>query len=83
VKKTFDILSIINLIDSDTDIAMKAGRLYADLMNHGKQIELNDCFIAATAILSDINLIVTRDTEHFGRIDGIEALTPEDFEEIL
>jgi len=70
-------------VDLDRDIVVRAGRLYADLMNQGKQIELNDCFIAASAIVSDINLIVTRDTDHFGRIEGIKALTPEDFEEIL
>lgn len=70
-------------MDIDRDIAIEAGQLYADLMNQGKQIELNDCFIAATAILLDINVLVTRDAEHFGRIDGIEAVTPEDLEKIL
>jgi len=48
------------------------------LMKKGEEIELNDCPIAATSLSLGIHEIVTRDTDHFNRIENIRAVTPEE-----
>ena len=61
-------------------------RIYAELSKKGEEIELNDCLIASTALSLGIHEIVTRDLDHFNRIENIKAITPaqlvlfEDFE---
>jgi len=78
LEKTFKILSLVNLVDLNKEIAVKGGKIYADLIKRGKEIELNDCLIAATSLFLGINKIVTRDAEHFNRISDIEAVNPEE-----
>lgn len=50
----------------------KTGKLSGELINGRKQIEREECVIAATALLSD-EPIVTRDTKHFDRVDNLEV----------
>lgn len=78
LEKTFDLISLVNVVDMDETIAREGGRIYSELMSKGKEIELNDCLIASTSLSLDINEIITRDMEHFKRIEGIKANTPED-----
>ena len=76
--KTVELLNIVEVIHLDSRIAIDAGKIYADLIRSGKEIELNDCLIAATALSLDINTIVTRNIKHFLRIENIKAVTPEE-----
>lgn len=62
----------------DERIARKGGKIYSELKDEGREIELNDCLIAATSLSLDINEVITRDIEHFSRIKRIETLTPEE-----
>ncbi len=78
ISKTLDILSIVHLVDVNRDIALESGRIYADLIKQGKEIELNDCIIAASSLSVGIEKIVTRNKEHFNRIEGIFAFEPEE-----
>ncbi|WP_321423581.1 PIN domain-containing protein [uncultured Methanobacterium sp.] len=78
MSKTLDILSIVHLVDVNRDIALESGRIYADLIKKGKEIELNDCIIAASSLSVGIEKIITRNKEHFNRIDGIVAFEPEE-----
>ncbi|MFA4860208.1 hypothetical protein [Methanoregula sp.] len=41
------------------------------------KIEFNDCLIAATALSPGFDEIVTRNCDHFSRIDGCSAIVPE------
>ena len=75
---TLDLLSIVEVISVDKDIAIKGGEIYSRLAKNGEAIELNDCLIAATSLSVGINEIVTRNIKHFERIEAVEALTPED-----
>lgn len=78
IHRTLDLLSIVDLIDVNEVIALKSGKIFADLMNKGKIIELNDCIIAASSLSLGIKRIVTRNLEHFHRIKGVEAIEPEE-----
>ncbi|QLC50739.1 type II toxin-antitoxin system VapC family toxin [Methanolobus zinderi] len=77
LKKTLQLLEIVEIIDIDSKIAIDAGKIYASLVKEGKTIELNDCLIAATALSAGMNAIVTRNIKHFDRIPGITAVEPE------
>lgn len=80
LEKTLDLLEIIEIIDLDTNIATKAGEIYASLVKEGKMVELNDCMIAATALYLGINEIVTRNIKHFERIPEITTIEPENID---
>jgi len=66
-----DVLETKHVVDADHAVMRKAGKLSGELINSGQQIEREDCIIAATALLND-ELIVTGDTSHFRRIDGLD-----------
>lgn len=66
------------MVEVNVDIAVESGKIYADLMKKGKVIELNDCIIAATSLSLGIKRIVTRNTDHFNRIEGVITMEPED-----
>ena len=78
LEKTLKLLSIVTVADLSREIAVEGGRIYAELMKKGEEIELNDCLIAATSLSLRIHEIVTRDIDHFNRIENIKAITPEE-----
>ena len=52
-----------------------AAKLVASLRDQGKMIEQNDCFIASIMLAHGCQKIITRNADHFSRIEGIEALS--------
>jgi tRNA(fMet)-specific endonuclease VapC len=79
VYETFHrLLSLVNVVDLSRETAVEGGRIYAELIKKGEEIELNDCLIAATSLSLGIHEIVTRDIDHFNRIENIKAITPEE-----
>ncbi|EMA35644.1 PIN domain-containing protein [Natronobacterium lacisalsi] len=59
-------------MSADHTVMRKAGKLSGELINGGERIEREDCIIAATALLND-EPVITRNSEHFGRIDDLEV----------
>ena len=60
-------------LDKDNyEIIDKAIEIYVQL-HKGKQIEDNDIFIAATAIVNDCTL-VTANVKHFERVEGLKLI---------
>ena len=78
LEKTLKLLSLVSIVDLNREIAIEGGRIYAELSKRGEEIELNDCLIAASSLSLGISEVVTRDVEHFNRIEGIRAVTPEE-----
>lgn len=58
------------IIPLTLDIAEKAAQVYAKLKKQGLIIGHTDTFIAATAMINGYTL-VTNNTEHFSRVDGL------------
>lgn len=56
------------------ECAMCAGRINAELISNGERIDETDVMIAATALVAD-QAVVTRNADHFKRIDGLEVVT--------
>jgi tRNA(fMet)-specific endonuclease VapC len=77
MKKTEELLAYVRIVELDENVAMACGKMYAKLSNAGRKIEFNDCLIAATAQSLAMNEIVTRNYEHFNRIEGCSAVVPE------
>ncbi len=78
MENTHKLLSTAHIVALSQDIAIHGGRIYAGLVKKGEKIELHDCLIAASSLSLDIESVVTRDIEHFSRIDRVKAVTPED-----
>lgn len=76
--KTDELLAYLRIVELDEAVAIMGGKMYATLSKSGRKIEFNDCLIAATARSLGMNEIVTRNCEHFNRVDGCTALLPED-----
>jgi len=77
-EKTEYLLSFLEIIDLTSEIAREGGRIYAQLSRLGQKIEFNDCLIAATALHAGYQSIVTKNSNHVARIDGLTAIIPED-----
>jgi predicted nucleic acid-binding protein len=71
-ERILEILETKHVVSADHSVMRKAGKLSGELINDGERIEREDCVIAATALLND-EPIITRNTKHFGRIDGLEV----------
>lgn len=78
LEKTLRIISATSVIDLNSETALLGGKIYSELVREGKEIELNDCLIAAAALSSGINEIVTRNINHFNKIKGFKAVIPEE-----
>ena len=63
-------LLTIPTVDSDRNIMRRFGSLKADLEGKGLPLADADLFIAATA-LEAADLLVTGNTKHFSRIEGL------------
>ena len=77
-EKTQDLLNLLEVIDLTPNIAHEGGKMYAHLSRVGRKIEFNDCLIAATALCSGFHSIITRNCDHFSRIEGLSAVIPEE-----
>lgn len=75
MEKTLGIISTTSIIDSDKEIAILGGKIYSNLVREGKEIELNDCLIAATALSYGIKKVVTRNINHFNKLKELKAVT--------
>ena len=60
------------MISADHEIMRKAGKISGELISAGEQIDRADCIIAATALLRD-EAVITRNTNHFNRVTGLEV----------
>jgi predicted nucleic acid-binding protein len=54
--------------------AKRAGEVNAELHEDGQPIDVEDVMIAAVALENDES-VVTRNTDHFDRIEGLETVT--------
>ncbi len=52
-------------------VALKAADIRADLRRAGQIVGINDCLIAATALVNDW-ILITRNTAHFKRMPGLQ-----------
>ena len=68
-----DILSLFHILPLTSDIAQQAASIYQDLKKNNEIIEVGDILIAATTIHANLP-IMTMNTTHFQRIEGVTLL---------
>jgi len=69
-----ELLTGINELPFDRACAMRAGEINAGLVSEGDPIDETDVMIAATALVNG-RPVVTRNTEHFERVEGLDVVT--------
>jgi tRNA(fMet)-specific endonuclease VapC len=69
-----DLLTEINELPFDSDCGIEAGRISAELVSAGERIDETDVMIAATALVHG-HPVVTRNVDHFDRIDGVDVVS--------
>lgn len=69
-----EMLDGINEIPFDRACGKRAGQINAELVAAGEPIDETDVMIAATALDYDLP-VVTRNVDHFDRIDGIDVVS--------
>lgn len=68
-----EFISPLTVIPIDRKVARKAGKIAAQLIDKGKRIEINDLYIAATALLHE-ETVLTKNIKHYQRIDDLEIV---------
>jgi len=63
----------LDIMPIDERVAEKAGEITADLKKRGEKIDLNDIYIAATALIHD-ETILTGNIKHFEKIKGLKVV---------
>lgn len=69
-----DLLDGVTELPFDRACAKRAGRINANLTASGQPIDETDVMIAATALVNDLS-VVTRNVDHFARIEGLEVVS--------
>jgi len=73
-RKILDVLDTRHTVVADETVTRKAGKISGTLRSRGETIDREDCLIGATALLHD-EPVVTRNEDHFERIDGLDVET--------
>ncbi len=71
--KLDEFVSPLTVIPIDQKVARKAGKIAAGLIDRGERIEINDLYIAATAILNE-ETVLTTNVDHFKRIGELDVV---------
>ena len=69
-----DVLDTRHAVVADETVMRKAGKISGSLRARGEESDREDCIIGATALLND-EPVVTRNRDHFERIDGLDVET--------
>lgn len=67
-----DVLSRVRALPFDEQEAITAGNVLADLESRGERIGIEDVLIGATALANGLT-VVTRNLQHFARIEGLKC----------
>jgi tRNA(fMet)-specific endonuclease VapC len=70
-----DLLKNFEPLSFDKAAAIAAGMIAGELHRKGKPIGPSDCMIAGIALSNNIPAIVTKNKNHFDRIEGIKTET--------
>ena len=72
--KLEELLSKFQVISMGRKEGIKAAKLLGNLVRIGKVIEFRDALVAGIAMANGITRILTKNIDHFKRIEGIEVI---------
>ena len=70
-----NLLSVLSLLSMDDVSAERSGEVLATLEREGRAIDPRDLFVGCVAAQNGY-AVVTNNGEHFGRIPGLQVLSP-------
>lgn len=73
IRRVEQILDKTEILDMDYEASKKSAEITGRLMSQGKMIEVPDTITAGISISKGADVIVTRNKDHFGRIEDIEV----------
>jgi predicted nucleic acid-binding protein len=73
-QRILNVLDTRHTVPADEAVMRKAGKISGELLARGEEIDRENCVIGATALLND-EPVITRNIDHFSRIDGLEVET--------
>lgn len=71
-RAVLDVLDSKTILPADRTVMKRAGEISGSLFERGLQIGREDCVIAATALLEG-EPVLTRDADHYERVDGLDV----------
>lgn len=72
IRKINSLAKSVDILEFDEPAARKAGEIQAELMNSGIPIDIQDVLIAGI-VMANKEELVTRDIDHFSRIQGLRC----------
>ena len=69
------LLSKFQILPFNRVAAIESAKILGDLIRKGKKIEFRDGLIAGIAISNGINKILTKNIDHFIRIENFETIS--------
>lgn len=72
VKEAKRILARLEVLPLEEHSAQEAGRIFGDLEAKGVRLDFRDVLIAGVSLTNRLK-IITRNTEHYSRISGLEV----------
>ncbi|PKL53208.1 MAG: PIN domain nuclease [Candidatus Methanoperedenaceae archaeon HGW-Methanoperedenaceae-1] len=72
ISETNSLLKSIDILDFDRSAAVKAADIHAKLMISGNSLDIQDVLIAGI-VISNKEELVTRNINHFSRIQGLRC----------
>lgn len=85
VSKAKKVLGQFSWVNLDGVVAEKIAQLNAYLITEGQSIEYQDQAIAASCLVTDSDILMTKNKEHFARITALQGkvFTPEELKQKL
>jgi predicted nucleic acid-binding protein len=73
VEELLTFLSSFEIFGLDLNSAIEAGKIHGNLIREGKEIDEGDTLIAGIALVNKVDTIITKNTSHFERIEGLKV----------
>ena|SRR3989338_2527124 len=73
IPEIMEIFNTIKVIPFDDNALIKSAEIFSDLTKKGLDVHNFDCMAAGCALSRGVNVIVTRNVEHFKRIKGLKV----------
>lgn len=73
VRRIEQMLDKTEILDLDSEASKKSARIAGNLISEGERIEIPDTITAGIILSKGINTIVTKNKDHFERMDEIKV----------
>ncbi|MBI5064916.1 PIN domain-containing protein [Candidatus Woesearchaeota archaeon] len=73
LREVMEVFEDLRVLSLDNNSIIKSAEISAELIKSGKEISDCDCLTAGIALSKGVDIVVTRNQEHFKRIRGIKV----------